>query len=103
MLVVRIPAIPHMAIRSGGEAGPPAGTRDADYVSRRPIRFLHYNAARNREPDRFDRGSTRTRREADMPKYLIQACYTTEGARGLAKDGGSKRVQVAKAAVESVG
>ena len=38
-----------------------------------------------------------------MPKYLIAACYTVEGARGLAKDGGTKRVQAAKAAVESVG
>ena len=26
-----------------------------------------------------------------MPKYLIEASYTAEGARGIAKDGGSKR------------
>lgn len=26
-----------------------------------------------------------------MPKYLVQASYTTEGAKGLLKDGGSKR------------
>ena len=33
-----------------------------------------------------------------MPKYLVQASYTTEGAKGLLKDGGSKR----RAAVEAV-
>ena len=26
-----------------------------------------------------------------MPRYLIQASYTAEGAKGIAKDGGSKR------------
>jgi hypothetical protein len=26
-----------------------------------------------------------------MPKYLIEASYTSEGAKGLLKDGGSKR------------
>ena len=26
-----------------------------------------------------------------MPKFLIEASYTAEGARGIAKDGGSKR------------
>ena len=26
-----------------------------------------------------------------MPKYLLQASYTAEGTKGLAKDGGSKR------------
>ena len=26
-----------------------------------------------------------------MPKYLVQASYTLEGAKGLLKDGGSKR------------
>lgn len=38
-----------------------------------------------------------------MPKYLLQATYTVEGAKGLLKDGGSKRRAAAKAAVESVG
>lgn len=33
-----------------------------------------------------------------MPKYLVQACYTADGAKGLLKDGGSKR----KAAVEAM-
>jgi uncharacterized protein with GYD domain len=33
-----------------------------------------------------------------MPKYLIQASYTSEGAKGLLKDGGTKR----RAAVEDV-
>ena len=26
-----------------------------------------------------------------MPKYLLQASYTSDGVKGLAKDGGSKR------------
>jgi len=38
-----------------------------------------------------------------MPKYLIQASYTSEGAKGLLKDGGSKRRQAAEQAVKSAG
>jgi len=38
-----------------------------------------------------------------MPKYLIQASYTTEGVKGLAKDGGTKRRQAVEAAIKSVG
>jgi uncharacterized protein with GYD domain len=38
-----------------------------------------------------------------MAKYLYQVSYTAEGAKGLIKDGGSKRRQVAKTLVESVG
>src|SRR5688572_10580285 len=39
----------------------------------------------------------------DMPKYLVIASYTAEGAKGLLKDGGTKRRQVAEAALASVG
>ena len=38
-----------------------------------------------------------------MPKYLLQVSYTAEGAKGVLKDGGSKRRAAAKAVVESVG
>ena len=38
-----------------------------------------------------------------MPKYLIVGSYTVEGAKGLLKDGGSKRRQVAEAALKGVG
>ena len=38
-----------------------------------------------------------------MPRYLIVGSYTAEGAKGLLKDGGSKRRQVAEAALKSVG
>ena len=38
-----------------------------------------------------------------MPKYLLQVSYTGEGARGVLKDGGSKRRAAAKALVESAG
>lgn len=31
-----------------------------------------------------------------MAKYLVRASYTPEGAKGLMKDGGSKRVQVVR-------
>jgi uncharacterized protein with GYD domain len=38
-----------------------------------------------------------------MPKFLMEVSYTTEGAKGLLKDGGTKRRAAAKAAAESVG
>ena len=38
-----------------------------------------------------------------MPKYLITASYTADGAKGLLKDGGTKRRQAAEAAVKGVG
>ena len=38
-----------------------------------------------------------------MPKYLVVASYTAEGAKGVLKDGGSKRRQAAEAALKSVG
>jgi uncharacterized protein with GYD domain len=44
----------------------------------------------------------RTRRRF-MPKYLLQVSYTADGARGLLKDGGSKRRDAARALCESVG
>jgi len=38
-----------------------------------------------------------------MPKYLIQASYTTEGVKGLLKDKGSGRRAAVEAAAKSVG
>ena len=38
-----------------------------------------------------------------MPKYLVMASYNAEGAKGVLKDGGTKRRQVAEAALKSVG
>jgi len=38
-----------------------------------------------------------------MPKFLIEANYSAEGAKGVMKDGGSKRRESARAAIESVG
>jgi uncharacterized protein with GYD domain len=38
-----------------------------------------------------------------MAKYLITASYTTEGAKGLLKDGGSKRRAAADSAIKSAG
>jgi uncharacterized protein with GYD domain len=38
-----------------------------------------------------------------MPKFLMEVSYTSEGAKGLLKDGGTKRRAAAKAAAESVG
>ena len=38
-----------------------------------------------------------------MAKYLIMASYTAEGAKGVLRDGGSKRRQAAEAAVKSAG
>jgi uncharacterized protein with GYD domain len=38
-----------------------------------------------------------------MPKYLWKASYTTKGARGVAKEGGSGRRDAVRRATESVG
>ena len=38
-----------------------------------------------------------------MPKYLVSASYTAEGAKGLLKDGGTKRRQAIEAAINGVG
>jgi uncharacterized protein with GYD domain len=38
-----------------------------------------------------------------MGKYLITASYTAEGAKGLLKDGGTKRRQAAEEAIRSSG
>ena len=38
-----------------------------------------------------------------MPKYLLHVNYTAEGARGLKKDGGTKRRSAAQALAESLG
>jgi uncharacterized protein with GYD domain len=42
-------------------------------------------------------------RRSLMPKYLIEVSYTSDGAKGVLKDGGSKRQAAAKALIESVG
>ena len=38
-----------------------------------------------------------------MPKYLIQGYYTAEYVKGLLKEGGSKRREAVKRALEDVG
>jgi|SRR5579872_91180 len=38
-----------------------------------------------------------------MAKYLIKGSYTAEGAKGLMKDGGTKRLDAVRAAMKSVG
>jgi uncharacterized protein with GYD domain len=38
-----------------------------------------------------------------MPKFLVSASYTAEGAKGLLAHGGSARVEASRAAIESVG
>ena len=38
-----------------------------------------------------------------MPKYLVEASYTSEGAKGLMKDGGSKRRVAAEKAIKNAG
>jgi uncharacterized protein with GYD domain len=43
-------------------------------------------------------------RELGMPKYMIKASYTAEGARGIAKEGGTgRRDTIAKLAEKSGG
>lgn len=38
-----------------------------------------------------------------MAKFLIEATYTTEGVRGLLKDGGTRRREAVQAAVSKAG
>jgi uncharacterized protein with GYD domain len=38
-----------------------------------------------------------------MPKYLLEVAYTAQGAKGVLKDGGSKRRAAAQKAVKSLG
>jgi len=38
-----------------------------------------------------------------MPKYLVRATYTAEGAKGLIRDGGSKRRAVVEKAISGLG
>jgi uncharacterized protein with GYD domain len=38
-----------------------------------------------------------------MAKYLVMASYTAEGAKGVLKDGGTKRRRAAEAAITSAG
>ncbi len=38
-----------------------------------------------------------------MPKFLLQVSYTADGAKGLVKDGGSKRRAAASTLVQSLG
>ena len=38
-----------------------------------------------------------------MAKFLLEATYTTEGVRGLLKDGGTKRREVVQASVKKAG
>jgi uncharacterized protein with GYD domain len=38
-----------------------------------------------------------------MPKYLFEASYTTDGVKGLIKDGGSKRRAAVEALAKSLG
>ena len=38
-----------------------------------------------------------------MPKYLLNVSYTADGAKGLQKDGGTKRRNAAKTLVEGLG
>ena len=38
-----------------------------------------------------------------MPKYLVQASYTTEGTKGLLKDGGTKRRAAVEALMKELG
>jgi uncharacterized protein with GYD domain len=38
-----------------------------------------------------------------MPKYLLQVSYTADGAKGVLRDGGTKRRAAARTLVESLG
>jgi uncharacterized protein with GYD domain len=46
---------------------------------------------------------TKGKRRCPMAKYLYQSSYTTEGVKGLLKDGGSKRRAAAEEVAQSLG
>jgi uncharacterized protein with GYD domain len=46
---------------------------------------------------------SRDDKEAAVPKFLIKASYTTEGVRGLVKEGGTGRRAVVQKLVEGLG
>jgi uncharacterized protein with GYD domain len=52
-------------------------------------------------PDLFEEAHN-SREEMPMPKYLLQATYTAEGAKGLAKEGGSSRRKTVEATAKSL-
>lgn len=54
-----------------------------------------------RASELFD-GLSPWREELNMPKYLFYGSYTEEGYRGLVEEGGSKRIEAARKALESV-
>jgi uncharacterized protein with GYD domain len=53
-------------------------------------------------PD-FDKAAVNKQRRTLMPKYLFEAHYTPEGAKGVAKEGGSGRRDAVAKAAESIG
>ncbi|MEU1391002.1 GYD domain-containing protein [Nonomuraea sp. NPDC005730] len=48
-------------------------------------------------------GRRHEKRNSTMPKYLIQSTYTTDGLRGVLRDGGTGRRQAVDRLVESLG
>jgi uncharacterized protein with GYD domain len=42
-------------------------------------------------------------KEKAMPKFLVNVVYTSDGAKGLRTDGGTKREHVIRMALESLG
>src|SRR4029079_19477447 len=42
-------------------------------------------------------------KERAMPKFLVNVVYTSDGAKGLRADGGTKREHVIRMALESLG
>jgi uncharacterized protein with GYD domain len=53
--------------------------------------------------DRLRSACANAQKEQFMPKYLMEVSYTAQGAGGVLKDGGTKRLEAARSAVQSVG
>jgi uncharacterized protein with GYD domain len=64
-----------------------------DQLSRRPLSLVRYL------PGLYPT----TIKETEMPKYLAQANYTSEGVKGLLKEGGSSRRAAIEKLFESAG
>jgi hypothetical protein len=52
---------------------------------------------------RHDSGARYSRKEVEMPKYLVEANYVGQGVQGLLKEGGSSRRAVVEKLIKSLG
>jgi uncharacterized protein with GYD domain len=83
------------------EVASPLGQATYDSTAGRSTRLIGRRLRERLEGESV--GSTRDSEEEGMPKYLIEASYTTQGEEGLRSKGGSDRRKAVADMVKSVG